>query len=134
MLFFSSRRRHTRLQGDWSSDVCSSDLESSQKRVKDRISSLHSKIAETREEFEISHKQHQQVLTDLARVSAELEELREENLKLEHGRGLRAGALEWISKVTDLLRTQLNVLTVLQQKARDEDRKSTRLNSSHLVI
>src|SRR2546426_6497093 len=23
----SSRRRHTRLQGDWSSDVCSSDLE-----------------------------------------------------------------------------------------------------------
>src|ERR1039457_2373435 len=25
--FFTSRRRHTRLQGDWSSDVCSSDLE-----------------------------------------------------------------------------------------------------------
>src|SRR5256885_10583203 len=24
--YFSSRRRHTRLQGDWSSDVCSSDL------------------------------------------------------------------------------------------------------------
>src|SRR5688500_20166718 len=24
--FFSSRRRHTRLQCDWSSDVCSSDL------------------------------------------------------------------------------------------------------------
>src|SRR5256885_7256137 len=27
--FFSSRRRHTRLQGDWSSDVCSSDLDCS---------------------------------------------------------------------------------------------------------
>src|SRR5256885_9776908 len=26
MYLFSSRRRHTRLQGDWSSDVCSSDL------------------------------------------------------------------------------------------------------------
>src|SRR5256885_14428076 len=26
LCFFSSRRRHTRLQGDWSSDVCSSDL------------------------------------------------------------------------------------------------------------
>ncbi|HAY26422.1 MAG TPA: hypothetical protein DCY47_02660, partial [Candidatus Accumulibacter sp.] len=26
LLFFSSRRRHTRLQGDWSSDMCSSDL------------------------------------------------------------------------------------------------------------
>src|SRR5574341_506515 len=25
--FFSSRRRHTRLVGDWSSDVCSSDLD-----------------------------------------------------------------------------------------------------------
>src|ERR1039457_5044580 len=24
--FFSSRRRHTRFKGDWSSDVCSSDL------------------------------------------------------------------------------------------------------------
>src|SRR5256885_6301921 len=28
VFFFSSRRRHTRLQGDWSSDVCSSDLAS----------------------------------------------------------------------------------------------------------
>src|SRR5688500_19462588 len=27
MFFFSSRRRHTSLQGDWSSDVCSSDLD-----------------------------------------------------------------------------------------------------------
>src|SRR3989454_8011066 len=27
-LLISSRRRHTRLQGDWSSDVCSSDLNS----------------------------------------------------------------------------------------------------------
>src|ERR1039457_731780 len=28
LLFFSRSRRHTRLQGDWSSDVCSSDLSS----------------------------------------------------------------------------------------------------------
>src|SRR5690606_40771609 len=27
LFFFSSRRRHTRLSRDWSSDVCSSDLE-----------------------------------------------------------------------------------------------------------
>src|SRR6202040_1116040 len=26
IIFFSSRRRHTRWTGDWSSDVCSSDL------------------------------------------------------------------------------------------------------------
>src|SRR2546429_2677017 len=29
--FFSSRRRHTRCSRDWSSDVCSSDLESEAK-------------------------------------------------------------------------------------------------------
>src|SRR4051794_41699902 len=28
VFFFSSRRRHTRWTGDWSSDVCSSDLSS----------------------------------------------------------------------------------------------------------
>ena len=93
--------------------------ESSQKRVKDRISSLRSKIEETREEFETSHKQHQGILTELSKVSEELEELREEHLKLEHGRGLRAGALEWIARVADLLRTQQGVLTTLQQRASD---------------
>ena len=34
--FFSSRRRHTRLVSDWSSDVCSSDL--------DKITALEDKI------------------------------------------------------------------------------------------
>src|SRR5207248_6487255 len=32
--FFSSRRRHTRSYGDWSSDVCSSDLGDSLLQVK----------------------------------------------------------------------------------------------------
>src|SRR6266571_7319579 len=31
--FFSSRRRHTRLTCDWSSDVCSSDLDSARKLI-----------------------------------------------------------------------------------------------------
>src|SRR3989454_3814288 len=36
--FFSSRRRHTRLQGDWSSDVCSSDLGTLRRdRADDRV-------------------------------------------------------------------------------------------------
>src|SRR5207248_7773346 len=34
--FFSSRRRHTRSYGDWSSDVCSSDLVERLQRVGDR--------------------------------------------------------------------------------------------------
>src|SRR5690606_39888320 len=37
--FFSSRRRHTRFSRDWSSDVCSSDLENPAKRWKERNTS-----------------------------------------------------------------------------------------------
>src|SRR2546426_3482692 len=37
LFFFSSRRRHTRLQGDWSSDVCSSDLIEQRVPVEKRI-------------------------------------------------------------------------------------------------
>src|SRR5437764_15258129 len=33
LFFFSSRRRHTRYIGDWSSDVCSSDLKRSAAEV-----------------------------------------------------------------------------------------------------
>src|SRR5256885_9575058 len=36
-LFLSSRRRHTILQGDWSSDVCSSDLAVYQNRLQRRM-------------------------------------------------------------------------------------------------
>src|SRR5256885_9115949 len=39
--FFSSRRRHTRLQGDWSSDVCSSDL----REQREGFRSLRSQLA-----------------------------------------------------------------------------------------
>jgi len=93
--------------------------ESSQGRVKDRISSLHARIEETREEFETSHKQHQQAMVDLTKVSEQLESLRAEHLKLEHGRGLRAGAMEWIARGTNLLRSQQDVLTALQQRTHD---------------
>src|SRR5699024_12173025 len=36
-LFFSSRRRHTRSKRDWSSDVCSSDLDLGQDNVYDFV-------------------------------------------------------------------------------------------------
>src|SRR5438876_11970774 len=35
--FFSSRRRHTRWTGDWSSDVCSSDLDAIRLRVENLL-------------------------------------------------------------------------------------------------
>src|SRR5256885_6921814 len=42
--FFSSRRRHTRLQGDWSSDVCSSDLELAQFGCPHEIAALKDEL------------------------------------------------------------------------------------------
>src|SRR5690348_17700177 len=39
-LFFSSRRRHTRWTGDWSSDVCSSDLNLARALITPMISRL----------------------------------------------------------------------------------------------
>src|SRR5438046_10632289 len=39
--FFSSRRRHTRLVSDWSSDVCSSDLKSFYAGNVDLLSHFH---------------------------------------------------------------------------------------------
>src|SRR2546430_12745416 len=35
--FFSSRRRHTRFDCDWSSDVCSSDLKHTANRTAERL-------------------------------------------------------------------------------------------------
>src|SRR5690242_21533585 len=80
--FFSSRRRHTRLTCDWSSDVCSSDLEVEQvpARVGDHVL--------------LGHRQQR---VDLGQVA-------------EHALGAQ------------LLHD------------RGEDRKSTRLNSSHMSI
>src|SRR2546427_2914304 len=37
LFFFSSRRRHTRFDCDWSSDVCSSDLKCFRRRVLEAI-------------------------------------------------------------------------------------------------
>src|SRR5256885_4495087 len=47
LFFFSSRRRHTRLQGDWSSDVCSSDLRSRQRSLSSASDSHRTSVEET---------------------------------------------------------------------------------------
>src|SRR5438093_7229872 len=44
VFFFSSRRRHTRLVSDWSSDVCSSDL-----HTHDTAGTIHVESRVTRE-------------------------------------------------------------------------------------
>src|SRR5256885_6846566 len=89
--FFSSRRRHTRLQGDWSSDVCSSDL-------------LAGALLHWVEQFPL-----------LARDRDEQGRDRPESQAAE--------------------RDQHGVVVGFPAKLRRRgDRKSTRLNSSHLVI
>src|SRR5256885_12697440 len=81
--FFSSRRRHTRLQGDWSSDVCSSDL------------------------FSYFLCPYIEICIDVTVACSNL----------------------WNGFHRERLSTDVSI-TLIEY----EDRKSTRLNSSHLVI
>src|SRR5256885_7670737 len=94
MFVFSSRRRHTRLQGDWSSDVCSSDL----------VGRLCGE-ADPHRPAQLGQERPPQLVDRDAR-----------------------GHLSWTGQCAvgpePLARDQVVVV----------DRKSTRLNSSHLVI
>jgi chromosome segregation protein len=87
--------------------------ESSQKRLDDRISTLRKKMEEAKVEFEASQIEHAKLSTGLTQLSTELDQFREQNLKIEHGRGFRFGALEWIEKVGDLLRSQEKLIQSL---------------------
>src|SRR3989339_608093 len=60
-LFFSSRRRHTRLVSDWSSDVCSSDLK--QKTAYELVSDWSSDVCSSDRSEE--HTSELQSLTNL---------------------------------------------------------------------
>src|SRR5437762_6673448 len=52
--FFSSRRRHTRYIGDWSSDVCSSDLHD-QEGVPESLPAITGREDAWRREAEVCH-------------------------------------------------------------------------------
>src|SRR5256885_6600702 len=95
MFFFSSRRRHTRLQGDWSSDVCSSDLVAVAERIR-------RKPGETPRSSFSGHQGRIQVQEILETL----------------------GAARRVNR-----RAARDIVIASRQ-----DRKSTRLNSSHLVI
>src|SRR5205807_2739197 len=98
---FSSGSRHTRLQGDWSSDVCSSDL--------------------TAKDFVVAHASDRQTADRHYLFSWALA------YYLTFDRGL-LGSAKMDLYVRGLKRGN-DPLAMFQ-----EDRKSTRLNSSHLVI
>src|SRR6267143_250887 len=103
--------------------------ESSQARLKDRISSLQKKSEDAKEELDSAQKEHLKLSGELERVSQQLETFREEQLKLEHGRGFRSGSLEWIARFRDLvtpgaqqndqLRQTLSELNQEQEKISD---------------
>jgi chromosome segregation ATPase len=80
--------------------------ESSQNRLKDRISSLQKDVDQAREDFQESAIQHSKVSEDVNNLNQRLEAFRNEQLQLEHGRGFRSGALHWIERVNQVIRSQ----------------------------
>ncbi|HYY91966.1 MAG TPA: AAA family ATPase [Candidatus Dormibacteraeota bacterium] len=105
--------------------------ESSQKRLEDRIGSFTRKMSDAREEAESAEKEHSKLSSEIEKLAKELDGIREEQLKLEHGRGFRSGALEWIRRTTtliqsvatsqqnDQLKQTLSALELEQQKISD---------------
>jgi structural maintenance of chromosomes protein 5 len=105
--------------------------EASQKRLEDRIASYNRKMEDAREESESATKEHAKLSAELGRLTKELDNFREEQLKLEHSRGFRTAALEWIQRTTQLIQTittsaasdqlkqTLTDLTVEQQKIQE---------------
>src|SRR5256885_6486213 len=128
--FFSSRRRHTRLQGDWSSDVCSSDL---------------------RPAFMLAHMIHQgqapqdDLVPHLARafralqaaagdgvVAGQQDGRADEQRDQGEQRGAPPGSRQ-LHKPAQAAHA-CSTATAASRAMSQRDRKSTRLNSSHLVI
>src|SRR5690625_7059395 len=112
LFFFSSRRRHTRWPRDWSSDVCSSDLELGQEHPRrQRSAPPLADIAQ------IGHPTGQ-VRTQLGGEGQRPEGLPGGAGGLHHGPAALLGAQHGGGALAE----------------RDQDRKSTRLNSSHVAI
>src|SRR5256886_3457202 len=110
VFFFSSRRRHTRFDCDWSSDVCSSDL-----------SGRGIELKETASGFRI------QVRRELA---AEISRLWPERTA-RYSRALLE-TLALIAYRQPITRAEIEAVRGVT--VNPKDRKSTRLNSSHSQI
>jgi len=80
--------------------------EGSQNRLKERISLLEKDVDQAREDFQESAIQHSKSSEDVNNLNQRLEAFRNEQLRLEHGRGFRSGALQWIERVNQVIRSQ----------------------------
>src|SRR5258706_7728028 len=129
--FFSSRRRHTRLVSDWSSDVCSSDLPVH--RDEGRLLRCHLDPARSRlaqEDPELVERQAVALLgLDQAVLRGQLAAPRAQYLELaraadaEKGLGLLASEHEAL-KVAALVQGGLLLLHEVVEAAGDVDRES----------
>ena len=88
--------------------------ESTQKRFQDRISSLQEKMEQAKQELDSSEKEHAKHSSHLSSLNEQLGNYRQEYLKLEHNRGFRTAALEWIGKFGEALRSHEKLLQLLQ--------------------
>src|SRR2546430_6859238 len=108
--FFSSRRRHTRFDCDWSSDVCSSDLP--------RAEGPHIVSPPQVGDGRLWVSPRPALPTEVADVLYEPQESRDTTV------------VHRLRAMVD----SLNVVIDQDQRSRQRDRKSTRLNSSHSQI
>src|SRR5256885_9982228 len=133
--FFSSRRRHTRLQGDWSSDVCSSDLLGfatgqaqlqGAAQIADLCAVLPSDACRLLGLLALAG------LMQLAQYPARfrLQRLRDGS----HVDPGRCADHQPLRADGEAYGASARALQPVMQHLSLEDRKSTRLNSSHLVI
>ena len=93
--------------------------EASQKRTKDRIASLQRDMEKTKKDYESSSRESEDVSAHLARLNEELERFREEQLKLERGRGYRSAASAWIERVGELIRSQEKLIQSIKERTGD---------------
>src|SRR5256885_1546196 len=146
--FFSSRRRHTRLQGDWSSDVCSSDLQRAREAhlalALEEVVAEHLHVGCARAQADKAQAQHGH--DHLAAPQGSLGR-QQGTGGIEHAARhgatpVRASSLTYwaMAGVAGFICRRSRAMTSMRcgvawaRFSTCRDRKSTRLNSSHLVI
>src|SRR2546426_6211663 len=116
--FFSSRRRHTRLQGDWSSDVCSSDLR--------RLDALGGLTVEDRLTVNRVKQLHAAIQTEYS-IAHALRDLGRDQEAVARATAVRPQAAELTRLVRDLSRRQaqkaVKAAERLTADANDRERK-----------
>src|SRR5438876_8125284 len=136
--FFSSRRRHTRWTGDWSSDVCSSDLFLRAQRT--LVGLERGETGQTtKREIHLGHiALGSEILHAIRKYRIKLrgiDQVKEGAFGIDPGNNRLHGNFFAVFEDNARNRSVLDAnLGDLRFRANNRDRKSTRLNSSHPSI